>query len=170
MSHIMLCLGKCLICPWKEWLFTSCWGQCFSHIMMSNWLTVLSKSPIFLLILYLLILSTIERKMLFLGFVAVGLESAHREPQILTLHIWANHARKLWRFLELLFCTAPIYPVSCLVPDSSCLGSLNLQPLFLPPVRPLFSVWAPLLCEVIWKMFLGRKLKWFWSSPLLYGI
>lgn len=40
MSHIMLCLGKCLICPWKEWLFTSCWMKCFSHIMMSNWLIV----------------------------------------------------------------------------------------------------------------------------------
>lgn len=94
----MLYLGKCFICPWKEWLFTCCWVQCSSHIIRSNWLIGLFNSPIPLLLLYLLTLPIIGRGMLLLGFVIVDLNRltvSSQRPQILTLHIWANYSGEL---------------------------------------------------------------------------
>lgn len=162
MAHTMLCLGKYFICTWKDWLFASPWVQCSSRTIGSHGLIELFKSPISLLLFCWVMLPIIERGMLVLGFVSLGLKSA---PSQLTdthrfLPCTAEPATwgTLCRVPELFSAQLPPpaqYPIWHLIPAASSASISDLCSYH--AVSPLLHVWAPLPCEVVWTVVPGRS-------------
>lgn len=69
-DHVMVYFGKYSMCPCKEWMFCSCWV-----LIRPNWLIMLIKSSISLLLCVLLILSSTEMSFEISSFCYVSFDS-----------------------------------------------------------------------------------------------